>query len=348
MTRRGDHGLTLMELMVVVTIMALVLGMSTAFLSKLNRGYRFTSAANKAATVIRASRNFSLSSRSLSSVEIREVAGEWRIAALGQRQIGLWHLENSKPQKSGGYLLTGGNAVVEGKVGGAALLLAGTALTLGPTRKLPPGVGVAMAAWFYPEGGGTSRQTLFDYGGSLVVTSEGDGSVHASINGKVVKTPTEVMIPLKWSHVEVVYDQRTLTIAVDGVFMGEVGATSELVRSDKAFTVGGKRSSFVGRVDEVRLSNIIRPEQISLPVGVVVADGPGTIRFDRQGLLDPIRHSQPIVLWLYSKRQSEWRKISVSRMGRVRITEPEVGPLPKKRTKKKKKEDPVPPVKTSG
>ncbi len=336
MRRRGTAGLTLMELMVVMTIMAVVLGMSSAFLSKLNRGYRFTSSVNQVATTIRSARNYALSSGSLSGVQIVELDGSWRIAALSQKAIAHWHLEGSGSDKSGGFSLTGGAGLVEGKVGNGVMLIEGGKLTAGPTAKLPAGLGVAISGWFYPMGGGGGQQTLFDFGGALIVRLDGDNSVNASVGGKKVRTPPGVMVPFKWTQVEVVYDRASLSLSIDGVLLAEVACVAPLPRSAKAFTVGHAKSSFIGRVDEVALSTIFRPEEVILPDGVEVTQTVAQVRFDRQGYLDPLHHSGPALIWIYSKRESQWRLITISPMGRVRITEHDTGPLPKPKKKRKK------------
>lgn len=323
--RHQQAGFTLLEIMVVMAIMAVVLGMSTAFLQQMNRGYKFTSAAAKVVTTIRQARNFSLASRTYSQVVIDAKTG-W-IQPLGQKPVAVWHLETGTEDASGGHALGGTGDPTAGKVGNAVLFAsAGQFLDAGRCNKFGAQAGVSISAWFY----GMSNPTgiLFDFGGALKVEWLADGAVQATGPSGDVKTPEGVFVPGRWTKVEVVYDRELLVLAIDGVRMAAKAGNEPMQLSAASFTIGHAKKPYIGKVDEVQLAAIIRPDRVVLSDGIELKRSPRVIRFDRQGNLDPLTHAGDQRIWIFSKSEARWRLIEVSLGGRVRMTEPEEGPGP--------------------
>jgi hypothetical protein len=169
----------------------------------------------------------------------------------------------------------------------------------GPRRTPPPGAGPGDQYLFQVAGKGDAYflQVREDYAVEAGVLGEGDKGRKA--RGQRETRPG-TLVRGRWSHVAMVYDGLDLRILVDGQ-PRDLGPTAgevlprRLVASAAPLVVShpDPRLTFLGAVDEVRVSAIVAEEEVLLP-GDITVEGPAIVRFDSHGQLDPLHHDAPL------------------------------------------------------
>ncbi|MEZ0227770.1 MAG: prepilin-type N-terminal cleavage/methylation domain-containing protein [Planctomycetota bacterium] len=122
----------------------------------------------------------------------------------------------------------------------------------------------------------------------------------------VARTEDLALRPDKWARIALAFDGRELSCAIDGLrkvlipVKGFETQPERLLR-DRAplvFSDPDPERGFVGLVDEVKLSGILRLERVTIPKNMALLTATAEIRFDALGGLDPLRHPEPVVFWL--------------------------------------------------
>lgn len=150
---------TIIELMVVITILSVLLAIGIGTLSRITSGYEFESAVNEADTVIRSARNFALNRQTRSAVIFSP--RENTICAIGEMPVALWHFEDAAPSTAAGAFGVRGTGyntfITEGKFGngrefgtGAKLNVRDSYIDCGNLPAFTPPTGIVISAWIFP------------------------------------------------------------------------------------------------------------------------------------------------------------------------------------------------------
>jgi prepilin-type N-terminal cleavage/methylation domain-containing protein len=191
-----------------------------------------------------------------------------------------------------------------------AIKLAGT-----PPRPTPP------RAWKYwnRHQDDPPLFTVIRKGRAFELAVRADYAVECAVSGRanndattagemtyIAHTGPGVVRPGKWARVELVFDGRELACAIDGIRrvltpLHGFETMPKLLARDSAqlvFSDPDPERSFAGSIDEVKVQGVLRSERVTVPKNVAILAPTGQVFFDALGQLDPLHHSEPVVLWL--------------------------------------------------
>ncbi len=310
MKRSG--GYTLMEMMVTLTLAAVLMGMGAGAFMGLGKNTAYRQVLSDAAGLVNKARNASIrfpaaivadpAERLLygrTEQMLQELHFEPKPAGEddeGELDVadGIGGLE---VQYLGGELIPGG-----GRVGGG-MKFAGGGIDCGDYVAYDVEDGLSLEVWVQLEN--AASVTLFEKGKAftvrLIAANSGPGRIKVTLGvsdeGNREEVGTTVEIPRvklgKWIGVLVSYDRNKLTVSTDNGFgpvvRGEPLAETRplLPDTDAPLRVA---SDLVGMIDDVRFGGVIVEDPITMPSGVEL-DGPARTIYFRAGKLDGRMHA---------------------------------------------------------
>ncbi len=339
-----------MELLVILAIIGVIGGMSIGVYQQVARQNILPAAASRVSSVLRAARNFSVSSSLPSRVYVD--AKKQRISAFGFELVASWSFEELEDQEVGTRLDRGTEimgafrepaeayGVIEvgkGRIGRGLVFLDEGASLVAPRRPRYDSIrGFSLEAWvlFYQrpleKGEGSDRSGSFSdprrdeqYAiisrpGSWEFGLLGDGALYAVIGDAdhpasdstfVAATKSGEVIGSRWAHVRASFDGIELVLEVDGIARGWAPdgfervderdwpeLPTEVPAGDFELMISHPKRFFFGGLDEVKVRIALEPQTFDLPDEVVFLGDSSIVRFDTRGGLDPIFHSNPVVV----------------------------------------------------
>jgi prepilin-type N-terminal cleavage/methylation domain-containing protein len=287
-------GLTLLELLVVLVILALVLGLSTSFLRDAGKDLGVTASANHVAALLRAARDRARGSG----------APAWVVFDVPRRAVHLvvketaaeWHFEDPPEAGAFGRVARIRNGTrVPGRVGQGIQLSGGGTIHGGDVPFPGADPGFALEMWFQRRAGRTGRGTLCTLADGVELSVEADGRIVGRAGGLSVTSGASRVPPEAWCHVQLLYSGRDLRLYVNRVPVEVRPGQAGWMPAGAAFVVGGERGGFAGIVDEVRVSRLMPGDEYVLageaafefPAGVTAPpDGKIAVAFDAEGRLE--------------------------------------------------------------
>lgn len=314
-SERGRRGMTLIELMLVMGLLALLLGFGVGAISSIDVGSYGSGSLVR--SVLRSAGNWSRARQAPARVRIDPKTG--RMAAEGLDVIGTWHFESLPPRAAFGLdgQMIGGQLVDDGYVGKALGFYGAednaryeAPVHTDPAFGLAQGFQVQVA--LRPEG--TRRGNLIALGGSLKVEATNrlglkvtlatqrfdDETGEVRTAGKAsVDTPTGVLQVDAWNRVLIRYDRARLEVWVEGILVAAVEEEGDVEKVAGPMVLGGGQRPWQGSMDNLVISGVGAQEEIQLPVGVDFAPETTTsIVFDPGGGLDRTVHDEPVLIGL--------------------------------------------------
>ena len=307
-------GVTLLELLIVISLISLLLGAGVGVLARLDVGKR--AAHGMVQSVVRSASTSALARQASARVSLDTAGGT--INASGMKVIGTWHFEGET--LSGAFDIDGtlfGAVLIDDGYIGNGISFSGTsraAYAEFPVHKDPAfdlGQGFAIDCAVRLEERGSGQ--LFDLGGAIGLEWSGQGLLQAWFrpeltdeNGRTVRggrvlvqAPAGVLDLGRWHRVHVSYDRTELVIAVDGNIIARGEADAPVWPLEGPMIVGDPRRSFPGSLDTLVVAGVVATETVELPENVTF--GPESvqeIRFAPGGHLDRARHPEPLRIWL--------------------------------------------------
>lgn len=327
------RGFSLVELLVVITIIAMLTGITAAGLSRVGRSLAVSAFRGQVSAMVRTARNAAVQNDAPAVVEIEfgtEADGGGEIRIITNRVMGMWQFEPGYASLGGGGLdlsLNGKTEAVPGRFGGGMRLRSGAYLTAGPSARLDLQKGGTISAWIMPEehtGGTIIRRGK---GWRLSMDDEGILTATVAYRSKESCETTRPVLFDRWNHVEMQFDFDGIKVLINGAECGTWTPTAEerpvrIVPDENAeLTIGGKRGGFRGRIDHVRVADFDIEEREELPAGVAF-DQAGTtaqrITFLPSGRLDPRLHDRTEVITLRSTRTTKLETVRIGLEGGIR------------------------------
>jgi hypothetical protein len=323
-------GATLLELLIVMTIIATLLGLGVGVFNNLATADRLAS--GQVQDAMRAARLFALREGAPASVVIDpgEGPGYGVVYGLGLRSVGNWHFED---ENGSGWPVPArhdpDSLIEDGVIGSALSVGVGQGLAISdPPARLDSPFGFGLDVYVRPEGE-ARPMTLLERPGCWAVRLDGEDLLEVTVmleNGKELeehRRSTTARLPRdRFSRLTVVCDGRSLHIAIDGT---RVGVDT---RFDRRRQVAVSRGSpvrsglgieaFVGAFDELRLGAVITGEHEPLPAEVTLEGAARMLRLDRFGHLDPAHHSAPVVVSFLSGVPQRRTSVEFGLLGSVR------------------------------
>ena len=319
------QGLTLLELVLVMGLLALLMGAGVGMLSSLDLGRR--AAVGLVQNVIRAAHNSAVARNAPARVRID--AGNGTLVAEAVAVIGTWHFESEKLE--GAFDINGvlesGKIVDDGYIGKALTFAGGAGRT--PAAEFPVqldasfdlALGFAIDCVLRPDSatGGGRVLRLGETAGIDVTGSHGikawfvpevvDSTGAHVRGGKItLESPPQALAQNRWTRVHVEYDRRRLTLELEGVEIAGldgkhgVDEIAPVWRVDGPLILSDAEQSLACSIDNLVISAVSASEEMRLPETVnFAADTPPGIQFDAGGDLDREIHDGPVSLWLEFK-----------------------------------------------
>lgn len=324
-------GVTLLEMIVVITIFAMLLGMSVVLLKNANRDLGVNAASRHVVALLRGAHQVSRSTSSPAWVVFN--LQENSIFMLAKETVGEWHLEDLNGQSTTGAFGRHGQVsngtLVRARVGQGLLLGGSGSINCGEIPVFAPDQGIAVELWFFRRRGG-GRQVLASVGSQVELSVEGDGRVGGKV-GSLSLLATDRIPAETWVHAQLVAAAGELKLYLNHALAARVRGSAEWTRNSP-LVLGAPSGGLVGILDEARVSIIVPQEVFPLPSEAVfealegmTADpsGRAVVHFRPDGRLDPAVHTQPIRFAI--KSPTDRRAFEVSLGG---LVQPYVPPPP--------------------
>ena len=310
--RRGATaaGFTLIEMLVVLSIIAVLMGISVGALRHATPARVL--ARHSILDALRQAKLFSVPENAPATVRLE--AGPDQpptVTAIGKKTVGTWHLEGTDlsgfPQAARGE----GVEDVEGGVLGKAVQLASNAaswIDFGKSSSFATPYGVACELFVRVDE--PRSQSLLAQGKSFVLRSEGDGEVTLQVRlldkdekGEPrdafasIGSERPVLVPHRWVKIAGGFDGLSLRLSIDDAVVGERLLQKPLpyaMDPDATLVLGSFDQPAGFAVDELKWAIYMGETQDLRDVELTAPRS--LVRFGPDGALDPQFHQGPAVL----------------------------------------------------
>ncbi|MEE9392877.1 MAG: LamG-like jellyroll fold domain-containing protein [Planctomycetota bacterium] len=289
-------GLTLAELLVVLTLIAMISGLAVGMIRRGDGGLGSEADAKLLRSAIRLARNTARRGGTGAQVVVDPKERQIEIAEVIPG--GVWHFEDDTGAR-GARILIEGDLVENGRLGGA-LKVSGGVTELGEFAWQQPTNGFRFRVWIAP----TQPGSVVSREGNFSLNLDDEGALRADLflglQGENVSIETRKgVIPFgAWSLCELSYDRSSFEIRVNGVRYARKLRRDPVKRDDTgALRIGG--NGFQGLVDEARY-DLAGPSNYQALGGNTLIDSKERIilHFDGRGRLDARFHRAAVVVVL--------------------------------------------------
>lgn len=311
---RSRRGFTLLELLLVISLLALIMGVGAGLFTRIDMSDRV--ARPLVENALRSAHNWAIARGSAARVRLDPKTGS--IDTQGLAVVGTWHFESLPARGAFGLDSNGeGGVLIDDGFQGKALSFAGMGSRSGltipvmddPAFDLAMGFVVRCAVRVQHGAGGS----LLQIGGAAGLDVAADGSVSgwfttalAEENAPVRKggritlsTEPGAVRGERWAQLELSYDRRQLAITVDGMKLVTRDEDSAVWRLEGPMVLSPGQVAFPGAMDALVVSAVAANETARLPQNYSFApDVPAEIRFRAGGGLDRSFHDKPVVITL--------------------------------------------------
>lgn len=308
------RGLTLLELLMVMTIVGIVFGLGLGAVSTMDPGQGADAELVRGA--LRSARSNALAERHPAAVEVLTDAETARtsLRVRRMRTVGTWHFERPDGRGTSGLTAepTRGASQVDDGYLGRAIGLYGNAsdarveIALHTLSRFDVRDGFSFDLFVRREddGGGTilrlgKRTPILsleatDRGGLLawVVPMYRDSTGREVSGGRVDLRLPEGTVELdRWTRLTFMYDGAHVRLLVDGFLAGVAACEGPLPRLDEPLVIGGEPAPFPGSIDTLVMRTVDISDPLPLSQNAVWPEElPRRIQFDADGSLDAQLH----------------------------------------------------------
>ncbi len=307
------RGLTLIELLLVMGLMAVMLGLGVGAVTSIDLGTY--GAGSLVRSSLRSAGNWSRSRQAPARVHIDPATG--LVSAEGLAVVGTWHFESIPPKGAFGLdgQLVEADLIDDGFVGRALSFnngVSGAAYEIpvqtDPAFDLRSGFQIQMA--LRPESSSTGRLMQLGEAVRVDITSrqgirvqiatqryDEDSGRAISAGAAVLDSPPGILGLNEWNRVLISYDRIQIEIHVEGVQVALIAEEGDVVPVKSQLILGGGGRPWAGSMDGLVISSVGATEEIFLPEGVrIMAEEPLDVVFTSDGSLDRSRHDQPVLI----------------------------------------------------
>lgn len=316
--QRARAGLTLLELLLVLGILAVVMGTGLGALAAIDPGPARSEGALRA--VLRAAAGAARQDQA--GARVRIDAARSRLWVESLRLVGTWHCEGDLRGAFGLEGATRGVRWVDGWLGRAIAFdgtrgsSAGVAVDDDPA--FDPSEGFAIELALRPEGAGGGRALALGGAIALEVGPAGElageialapeeragGRAAGSGGGLLALRSGAGAAPAgRWTRVRFAFDGRRATLAADGVVVAATSEEGRVAALEGPLVLSDPALPFRGALDALTVAVRAAGEPLTLARGVRFGpDTPAVLELDGQGRLDPAAHPRAVSIALVSER----------------------------------------------
>ena len=318
--RRGELGLTIVELLVVMSILAVIAGVGVGMMTRRDRTLETEASARLIRAQLRLARASALRAGTGSVVRIdRE---EQTVIVHPVEVAGNWHLEDDRGSRNLRMIVAG--SFVEGGVLGNCMKLAGDSADLGGYPFFDVREGFRLALWVNAESGKPGKLAVLDQAFELSVNDAGALEAELSLGKQgdeiTLRTRPGVVVPGTWTRVALAYDRVEATLSAKNVVYARRRDDRPVGTVPNAHLhLGG--NDFAGLLDEVRLDVVGEGNRAEIATRLEVVEGSDVlIRFDGRGRLDSRVHPKAarIALKNFDEEDGADIAIRIERSGVIR------------------------------
>jgi prepilin-type N-terminal cleavage/methylation domain-containing protein len=303
-------GVTLLELMLVIALLALLLGGGVGLLSSLDLGRR--QAAGLVRSVLRSAQNTAIASSAPARVRLDRAAG--RLFGEALVTVGTWHFEGRSLTGAGPAGVAEPEDFDPRGFTGACLRPAARPRSFAeiPLERDPAfdfTHGFALECALYRESAAGGRVLVIGESESPTLGLElgQNGALRARMRtrlgdasserpgGSVLLQSEPGLVPVgRWMVVRVRYDRARFELMLDGVVVASQEEASYVWRVDAPLVLSDRAYPFPGRIDALVIAVMVVGVPASLPARVRFAsDAPELVQFAAGGGLDRSAHAGP-------------------------------------------------------
>ncbi|MCC6737801.1 MAG: prepilin-type N-terminal cleavage/methylation domain-containing protein [Planctomycetia bacterium] len=289
MARRPTRGVTLIELMVVMSIIAILLGVGLAMMSESNKDMGLRAARSGVLGACRFARTAARNLRAPVSLRI-DPEGKY-LSTVVRRPMAAWHFEDESLQGALGHVAKVSNGKVSdgGRVGRCISFSdAGGSIDCGNVAMYSKDQGLLVEIWYLPKLHKRDR-VLIQKGGEFGIGVTKAGHIEAFVGveaGRVGIAMGDAAIPEgRWSKIGLLWDGAALTILVNDHPLARKAGKATFAMGDSPLEIGTKDRPLDGFVDEARVDALIEDSRMVMRDNLTVS-GPAEVRWDETGALD--------------------------------------------------------------
>lgn len=311
--RPTQAGLTLIELVLVMGLLAVVLGAGLGSLAGLNPGER--AAVGVVQDALRSAHNSAVSRTATARVRIDPV--NHTLVSEGLEVMGTWHFESNRLEGvegiDGTFLGMDPAVSPDGWIGnGLDFAAAGRGAEVEfPIQEDPAfdlSLGFAIDLWIKPRE--VLAAKLYEIPDVVQVELTKTGGVKARLfrasaesvtgmarkgAGLTIESESGLLRPDEWVHLRVAYDRAAARIYADGILVGSELGDFNLWHAESPIILGSRSTNAAVVVDELVISVVTASEEAELPGDVQFKKGaPTVVQFAAGGALDPLVHLGPV------------------------------------------------------
>jgi prepilin-type N-terminal cleavage/methylation domain-containing protein len=294
----GQRGLTLAELLVALSIVAVISGIAVGMIRRGDGGLGAEANTRLVRSTLRYARNAARDAGAGAIVTFDPESQEIAVAPV--ELAANFHFEDEFGSQRRRLELSG-QLVDEGHLGRGLALSSGL-VDLGLLGETPV-QGFRVSFWLRPEDLDKAGRVL-ERENTFSLSLDADGSLRVRIRvgeqGEAIQLETRpgLMTVGRWRRVDFAYDRAAITLAVDGVQQLRKPEARVLFRDKKARLLLGS-GGVSATMDTLRYWVVSEGETRRLGSGVEIeASGPITVAFDGEGRLNPAVHSGPVEIAL--------------------------------------------------
>lgn len=313
-TRHELRGLTLLELLMVMTIIGLVFGLGVRAFSGMDLGRGADAELLRGA--LRATRAAALAERHPASLAVTTDPDTLRESLVVRRMqtLGTWHFERNDGRGTEDLTaapLGGARQIDDGHIGrGLGFFGAGRearaviALDSLPTYDVREGFSLELFVRLEGSSGGTILRLgthpaiaglETGEGGSLrgwVAPSYADATGRELVGGRVdLDLPPGTLIMDRWTRVVLSYDRVLVRLVIDDFLAGVTAADGPLAPLEGGLVLGGAPVPFEGSLDTLVVRAVVASNPLPMSSTLTWPEGaPRRVLFDADGSLDTLLH----------------------------------------------------------
>lgn len=295
------RGMTLLEVLVVLIIVAIMLGLTVSIFQGAGRDVGAAASANAVAGLVRQAATHAR----VQSTPLWVVldAGNGTVHAVTREVLGNWHFESGAGARDvGSAAAVRGGSRTNGRLGMGVYLDGSATLSLGRVAPIDPAQGFFVELWVRRGRKTANQQALLKLGTAGSLDMDRVGMLQWKLGGQTLKAVRAVPIGV-WTHMMAVYDPSgELRLYTQGA-LNAARAAKAALPAELELTVGDARSGFIGDVDEVLIGQLVPRDKVKLGQEARLAQPDGAplgtgnvlrIHFGPDGCLDPRLHPGPV------------------------------------------------------